>query len=124
MTSNFARPTVVQRLVAGMGTKIIELTDLACRTRPFFGEFLVEQQVLDRFQLLRTLQMQDHLPGARLGHRVAVLGYVPPTTIEQLHRRFAESELEAMTTHSFLREQEIEIVEPLEPDEIEILDWA
>ena len=32
-----------------------------------FGEYLVDQGVLDRFQLFRALQMQDRLPGVRLG---------------------------------------------------------
>lgn len=54
-----------------------------------FGEFLVEQQVLDRFQLFRALQMQDRLPGVRLGECAAALGYAPISAIERLYERFA-----------------------------------
>jgi hypothetical protein len=54
-----------------------------------FGEFLVEQQVLDRFQLFRALQMQDRLPGVRLGECAAALGYAPINAIERLYERFA-----------------------------------
>jgi hypothetical protein len=53
-----------------------------------FGEFLVEQQVLDRFQLFRALQMQDRLPGVRLGECAAALGYAPINAIERLYERF------------------------------------
>ena len=55
-----------------------------------FGEFLVEQQVLDRFQLFRALQMQDRLPGVRLGECAAALGYAPINAIERLYERFAQ----------------------------------
>lgn len=55
-----------------------------------FGEFLVEQQVLDRFQLFRALQMQDRLPGVRLGECAAALGYAPINAIERLYERFQE----------------------------------
>ncbi len=53
-----------------------------------FGEFLVEQGVLDRFQLFRALQMQDRLPGVRLGEAVAAQGYAPIGAIERLYQRF------------------------------------
>jgi hypothetical protein len=53
-----------------------------------FGEFLVEQGVLDRFQLFRALQMQDRLPGVRLGEAAAALGYAPIGAIERLFQRF------------------------------------
>ena len=55
-----------------------------------FGEFLVEQGVLDRFQLFRALQMQDRLPGVRLGECAAALGYAPINAIERLYERFAQ----------------------------------
>lgn len=55
-----------------------------------FGEFLVDQQVLDRFQLFRALQMQDRLPGVRLGECAAALGYAPINAIERLYERFAQ----------------------------------
>jgi hypothetical protein len=55
-----------------------------------FGEYLVEEQVLDRFQLFRALQMQDRLPGVRLGEAAAALGYAPIGAIEKIHSRFRE----------------------------------
>jgi len=55
-----------------------------------FGEYLVEQGVLDRFQLFRALQMQDRLPGVRLGECAAALGYAPINAIERLYERFAQ----------------------------------
>ena len=54
-----------------------------------FGEYLVEEQVLDRFQLFRALQMQDRLPGVRLGECAAALGYAPIHDVERAYRRFA-----------------------------------
>jgi hypothetical protein len=53
-----------------------------------FGEYLVDQGVLDRFQLFRSLQMQDRLPGVRLGEAAAALGYAPIGAIERLFQRF------------------------------------
>ena len=55
-----------------------------------FGEFLVEQGVVDRFQLFRALQMQDRLPGVRLGECAAALGYAPIGAIEKLYERFVQ----------------------------------
>jgi hypothetical protein len=55
-----------------------------------FGEFLVDQGVLDRFQLFRALQMQDRLPGVRLGECAAALGYAPINAIERLYERFQQ----------------------------------
>src|SRR5262245_20155719 len=55
-----------------------------------FGEFLVEQEILDRYQLFRALQMQDRQPGVRLGECAAALGYAPISAIERLYERFAE----------------------------------
>jgi hypothetical protein len=54
-----------------------------------FGEFLVLEHVLDRFQLFRALQLQDRLPGVRLGECAAALGYAPISAIERLYERFA-----------------------------------
>jgi hypothetical protein len=72
-----------------------------------FGEFLVQRQILDRFQLFRTLQLQDRVPGARLGHCAVALGFVPAHAIERLHLVFelgeAEPDLETMQTEGFLR---------------------
>lgn len=53
-----------------------------------FGEYLVEEQVIDRFQLFRALQMQDRMPGVRLGEAAAALGYAPIGAIEKIHSRF------------------------------------
>src|SRR5256885_12152524 len=55
-----------------------------------FGEYLVEEQVLDRFQLFRALQMQDRLPGVRLGECAAALGYAPIGKIERLYAQFVQ----------------------------------
>jgi hypothetical protein len=60
-----------------------------------FGEYLVEEQVLDRFQLFRALQMQDRLPGVRLGECAAALGYAPINAIEKIYTRFVQ--LQTMT---------------------------
>src|SRR3954471_9538842 len=54
------------------------------------GEYLVEEQVLDRFQLFRALQMQDRLPGVRLGECAAALGYAPINAIEKIYARFLQ----------------------------------
>lgn len=98
-----------------MQTEIIELRELAPPKRPTFGEFLVKHAVLDRFQLFRILQMQDRVPGARLGQCAVALGYAPRAEIEELHVRFAQrEELDTMTTEAFHREPEIEIVCTLE----------
>ena len=55
-----------------------------------FGEFLVYQCVLDRYQLFRALQMQDRLPGVRLGEAAVALGYAPIGAIERLFTRFQD----------------------------------
>lgn len=54
-----------------------------------FGEYLVEKNVVDRYQLFRALQMQDRLPGVRLGECAAALGYVPISKVEKLYGQFA-----------------------------------
>ena len=56
----------------------------------WFGEYLVEQGVLDRYQLFRALQMQDRLPGVKLGEAAAALGYAPIAAIERLYERFTK----------------------------------
>jgi hypothetical protein len=61
-----------------------------------FGEYLVDQGVLDRFQLFRALQMQDRLPGVRLGEAAAALGYAPIGAIERLFQRFQSLETVAV----------------------------
>jgi L-arabinose isomerase len=54
-----------------------------------FGEYLVEQLVIDRFQLFRALQLQDAVPGVRIGAAVSALGYCSEQRIEWLHDEFA-----------------------------------
>jgi hypothetical protein len=49
-----------------------------------FGEFLVENRTITRFQLFRALQMQDRNPGVRLGECIAALGYLPYAEVEGL----------------------------------------
>lgn len=91
-----------------MRAEIIELTELVTRRQSAFGEYLVEHDVIDRFQLFRALQMQDRVPGVRLGQCAVALGYVALGAIEALHDRFAASaDLETMTTTAFQREGEI-----------------
>jgi hypothetical protein len=53
-----------------------------------FGEYLVERGVVDRFQLFRALQLQDRMPGVKLGEAAAALGYAPIAAIEKLYREF------------------------------------
>lgn len=53
-----------------------------------FGEYLVDQGVVDRYQLFRALQLQDRSPGVRLGEAVAALGYAPIGAVERLYQRF------------------------------------
>jgi hypothetical protein len=55
-----------------------------------FGEYLVEQGAIDRYQLFRALQMQDRLPGVRLGECIAALGYVPISRVEKAFAAFAQ----------------------------------
>jgi hypothetical protein len=50
-----------------------------------FGEFLVERRAINRYQLLRSLQMQDRHPGVRLGECAAAMGYVPVARVEALY---------------------------------------
>jgi hypothetical protein len=58
-----------------------------------FGEYLVDQGVLDRYQLFRALQMQDRMPGVRLGEAAAALGYAPIGAIERLFERFQQLQI-------------------------------
>lgn len=55
-----------------------------------FGEYLVDQGIVDRFQLFRALQHQDRSPGMLLGEAAAALGYAPAGAIERLYARFQE----------------------------------
>ena len=55
-----------------------------------FGEYLVEQGVIDRYQLFRALQMQDRKPGIRLGQAAVALGFASTGAIEQMFDRFQE----------------------------------
>lgn len=53
-----------------------------------FGEFLVEQGLVSRYQLFRAMQMQDRNPGVRIGECVAALGYVQISEVERAVARF------------------------------------
>lgn len=61
-----------------------------------FGEFLVDRDVIDRFQLLRALQLQDRRPGLHVGEAAAALGYVPSELVE---RMFASYWIEQTGVH-------------------------
>ena len=56
-----------------------------------FGEYLVEQGVIDRYQLFRALQMQDRIKGVRLGEAAAALGYVSIGAIEKMYAQLARA---------------------------------
>ena len=55
-----------------------------------FGEYLVENQVVSRYQLFRALQLQDRMTGVRLGAAVAALGYASAGTVEHHYLRFSQ----------------------------------
>ncbi|HUS27298.1 MAG TPA: hypothetical protein VMZ53_02285 [Kofleriaceae bacterium] len=99
-----------------MQTEIIELSKLAAPKRAAFGEFLVMARVLDRFQLFRALQLQDRMPGERLGQCAVALGYVARMQIEHMHAAFAsvvrDAELETMETEAFEPVVEEIVLEP------------
>jgi hypothetical protein len=57
-----------------------------------FGEYLVANGAVDRYQLLQALQAQDHAPGARLGDCIAALGFLRHEEVEGLHNRYARVE--------------------------------
>jgi hypothetical protein len=97
--------------LAHMMTEVLHLTTLAAPRRFYFGEFLVEQRILDRFQLFRVLQLKDRVPTARLGQCAVALGYVHKTAIEQAHIQFTLTD--HADTEAFERVEEIEIVEAL-----------
>ena len=71
-----------------------------------FGEFLVQQQILDRYQLFLALQLKDKLPSARLGQCAVALGFVPRERVESLHVQFVG---DGTDTELFSREP-IEII--------------
>lgn len=98
--------------LAHMMTEVLQLTTLAAPRRFYFGEFLVEQRILDRFQLFRALQLKDRIPSARLGQCAVALGYVHRTAIEEAHIQFALTGDNA-DTEAFERAEEIEIVQAL-----------
>jgi len=98
--------------LADMMTEVLHLTTLAAPRRFYFGEFLVEQRILDRFQLFRALQLKDRIPTARLGQCAVALGYVHRSAIEQAHIQFSLTE-DNSDTEAFERVEEIEIVQAL-----------
>jgi hypothetical protein len=56
-----------------------------------FGEYLVQDGLIDRTQLFRALQMQDRLDGMALGQCIVALGYLTMGEIEELHQRYAST---------------------------------
>lgn len=91
-------------------TEVVQLTDLVSSRRASFGEFLVEHRVIDRFQLLRALQLQDAVPEAQLGQCVIALGYAARETIERLHACYVErAAFDAQPTAAFEKDLDIEI---------------
>jgi hypothetical protein len=79
-------PAIVQQYFeyADQGVEVVEdgLKEMS------FGEFLVEQQLVDRFQLFCALQFQDRQPRMRLGECVAALGYASMGAVERTYARF------------------------------------
>ncbi|HWO24362.1 MAG TPA: hypothetical protein VNO30_36710 [Kofleriaceae bacterium] len=65
----------------------IELESEGRKAIPF-GEYLVEQGLIDRCQLLLALQLQDQRPGLRLGEAATALGFATRGTIERMFARF------------------------------------
>jgi len=61
---------------------------LMATSRKHFGEYLVERRVLDRYQLLRALQLQDRKPNVPLGRCAVALGFAHGSLIERLHAEF------------------------------------
>ena len=90
-------------------TEVLQLMTLAAPKQLHFGEFLVEQRLIDRFQLFRALQLKDRVPGARLGQCAVALGYVPHDAVEQAHLQFTLVG-DYSPTEAFEREPEFEIV--------------
>ena len=72
-----------------------------------FGEFLVQQQILDRHQLFQALQLKDKVPSARLGQCAVALGFAPRERVESLHVQFVG---DGTDTEAFSREP-IEIIQ-------------
>lgn len=77
-----------------------------------FGEFLVQQQILDRYQLLQALQLKDKVPGARVGQCAVALGFAPREQVESLHVQYVG---DGTDTELFSREP-IEIIHDRNPD--------
>lgn len=98
--------------LADMMTEVLQLTTLAAPRRFYFGEFLVEQRLLDRFQLFRALQLKDRIPTARIGQCAVALGYLHRDAIEQAHLQFSLTG-DNSDTEAFERVEEIEIVQAL-----------
>jgi hypothetical protein len=107
--ADFLRPSPTSLRPSPVVTDIIELAKLAHENRRWlpFGEFLVERQVLSRFQLFRLLQYQDRVRGLRIGQCAVELGFIRPDELEELHRCFADHvpDVETLTTAPFHRSQ-------------------
>jgi hypothetical protein len=53
-----------------------------------FGEFLVAERALTRFELLRALQLQDQAPRRRLGECAVALGFLDAEQVADYLRRW------------------------------------
>jgi hypothetical protein len=53
-----------------------------------FGEFLVAENALTRYQLFRALQLQDQPPHRRIGECIAALGYLTGEQIKDYLRKW------------------------------------
>lgn len=60
-------------------------------TELLFGEFLVERAAITRFQLFRSLQLQDRYPGVRIGECAAALGYIQIADVERMYAEWYQS---------------------------------
>jgi len=101
-------------------TEIIKLTKLKAPSASRFGEYLVQQHILDRYQLFRALQLQDRMPTVRLGTCAVALGYAQREFIEQIYAEYCHHpnplNLDNMMTESFHREPEIEVMSTEDSD--------
>ena len=76
-----------------------------------FGEFLVQENSIDRAQLFRALQMQDRLSGMALGQCIVALGYLTAGELEWLHDRYTQ-----VVAAQALAAEAATAIDPLEVD--------
>ena len=53
-----------------------------------FGEFLIENGFISRYQLFRAMQLQDRHPAVKIGECVAALGFMQITEVESAFASF------------------------------------